>query len=79
MIQNAGHLITQGRSLNNMRALTVEQTTSMIIYACEAIIEKKAYLTEVDSKIGDGDHGIGMSGGMKKAKKHLRQKGRLLI
>lgn len=58
-----------------MRALTVEQTTSMIIYACEAIIEKKAYLTEVDSKIGDGDHGIGMSGGMKKAKEALEEKG----
>jgi dihydroxyacetone kinase-like protein len=58
-----------------MKALTVEQTTNMIIYACEAIIEKKAYLTEVDSKIGDGDHGIGMSGGMKKAKEALEAKG----
>lgn len=51
-----------------MRTLTVEQTTDMIIRACDAIISNKPYLTEVDSKIGDGDHGIGMSGGMEKAK-----------
>ena len=29
------------------------------------------YLTEIDSAIGDGDHGIGMCGGMQKAKKKL--------
>lgn len=51
-----------------MRTLTIEQTTDMIIRACEAIISNKPYLTEVDSKIGDGDHGIGMAGGMEKAK-----------
>ncbi|MFA9464557.1 MAG: dihydroxyacetone kinase subunit DhaL [Velocimicrobium sp.] len=55
-----------------MRGLTVEQTTDMVIYTCEAIIKNKPYLTEVDSKIGDGDHGIGMSGGMEKAKKELQ-------
>jgi len=54
-----------------MKALTIEQTTDMIIYACEAVISNKSYLTEVDSKIGDGDHGIGMSGGMEKAKAAL--------
>lgn len=31
----------------------------------------KPYLTEIDSAIGDGDHGIGMAGGMQKAKKKL--------
>ncbi|HML35867.1 MAG TPA: dihydroxyacetone kinase subunit DhaL [Bacillota bacterium] len=51
--------------------LTVEQTTDMIINACDAIVGQKAYLTEVDSRIGDGDHGIGMSGGMEKAKAAL--------
>lgn len=58
-----------------MRALTVEQTTEMIKAACDAIIESKPFLTEVDSKIGDGDHGIGMSGGMEKAKAALDDKG----
>ena len=57
-----------------MKRLNVEQTTDMIIAACDAIIENRPYLTEVDSKIGDGDHGIGMAGGMEKAKTALQAK-----
>lgn len=57
-----------------MQRLTIDQTTDMIIKVCDAIIDNKAYLTEVDSKIGDGDHGIGMSGGMQKAKQALHKK-----
>lgn len=54
-----------------LKLLTVDQTTDMIMKACDAIIENKPFLTEVDSKIGDGDHGIGMAGGMEKAKAAL--------
>lgn len=54
-----------------MKTMTVEQVTDMIIYACDAIIENKPYLTDIDSAIGDGDHGIGMAGGMAKAKEAL--------
>lgn len=54
-----------------MKTLTVQQTVQMIISACDAIISNVSYLTEVDSKIGDGDHGIGMAGGMEKAKSSL--------
>lgn len=43
----------------------------MILYIADKIIAKKSYLTEVDSAIGDGDHGIGMAGGMQKTKKKL--------
>lgn len=57
-----------------MKTLNVEQTQEMIEHVCDAIIESKLYLTEVDSKIGDGDHGIGMAGGMQKAKEELRLK-----
>ncbi len=57
-----------------MKSLTTAQTAKLIISACDAIIENKPYLTEVDSKIGDGDHGIGMSGGMEKAKEALLEK-----
>lgn len=57
-----------------MKILNVEQVTDMVICACDAIIENRPYLTEVDSKIGDGDHGIGMSGGMEKAKIALQEK-----
>ena len=57
-----------------MTALSVQQTYEMILKCCDAIVAKQDYLTEVDSTIGDGDHGIGMSGGMQKAKEALIKK-----
>ena len=57
-----------------MNRLDIEQTTDMVISACDAIIKNRPYLTEIDSKIGDGDHGIGMSGGMEKARTALNEK-----
>lgn len=57
-----------------MHTIDVETCKEMIIAACDAIIMNKPYLTEVDSKIGDGDHGIGMAGGMEKAKNALNAK-----
>lgn len=54
-----------------MKSLTIDQTKAMLISVADKIIESKPMLTEVDSKIGDGDHGIGMEGGFKKAKKKL--------
>lgn len=52
-------------------ALNVNSTKEMLIYIADKIIESKPFLTEVDSKIGDGDHGIGMAGGLQKAKDKL--------
>lgn len=49
------------------------QTRDMFIYISDKIVESKPYLTEVDSKIGDGDHGIGMSIGLEKAKEALEK------
>ena len=57
-----------------MKTLTIDQTVNMIEAVCDAIIENRDYLTEVDSKIGDGDHGIGMCGGMEKVKAALKGK-----
>lgn len=54
-----------------MKTLSVEQTKQMLISVADAIIENTDYLTEVDSKIGDGDHGLGMKGGMERAKDAL--------
>lgn len=54
-----------------MNKITVKQSKEMIIAACDAIVKSKPLLTEVDSVIGDGDHGIGMAGGMSKAKEEL--------
>lgn len=51
--------------------LNVQDTKNMLLYIADKIIAKKPYLTEIDSAIGDGDHGIGMAGGMQKAKRKL--------
>lgn len=53
--------------------LNSEDVRNMLIYIADKIIAKKPYLTEIDSAIGDGDHGIGMAGGMQKAKRKLLQ------
>lgn len=54
-----------------VEALDIEHAKEMLIYIADKIIESKPFLTEVDSKIGDGDHGIGMAGGLQKAKDKL--------
>lgn len=51
--------------------LNAQDARNMLLYIADKIIAKKPYLTEIDSAIGDGDHGIGMAGGMQKAKKKL--------
>ncbi len=54
-----------------INSIDIEQTKQMLISVADAIIENEPLLTEVDSKIGDGDHGIGMGLGMKNAKEKL--------
>lgn len=41
--------------------LNPEQVREMLLSAAKTIVEKESYLTEIDVKIGDGDHGIGMA------------------
>lgn len=52
-------------------SLTAQDAKAMLLYIADKVIEKKPYLTEIDSAIGDGDHGIGMAGGMQKVKEKL--------
>ena len=47
----------------------------MLLYVADQVIASKGFLTEVDSKIGDGDHGIGMERGMKNARDKLETMG----
>ncbi|SES78130.1 dihydroxyacetone kinase, C-terminal domain [Salinibacillus kushneri] len=54
--------------------LDVKQVKDMFLYVGEKVIENKPYLTKVDSAIGDGDHGIGMSVGFKSAEENLNKK-----
>ena len=50
-----------------MKTLSYSAARHMLMACADEIIKSKPYLTEIDSKIGDGDHGIGMAGGMQKA------------
>lgn len=50
-----------------IQVLNVQQTKEMIIHAGRKVIDSKERLTEIDSAIGDGDHGIGMALGFTKA------------
>ncbi|WWR15537.1 dihydroxyacetone kinase subunit DhaL [Lachnospiraceae bacterium JLR.KK008] len=63
-------VITRSRE-GELTELNAEDTRNMLLYIADQIIVNKPYLTEIDSAIGDGDHGIGMAGGMQKAKKKL--------
>jgi dihydroxyacetone kinase phosphoprotein-dependent L subunit len=51
-----------------LTTISEDNARSLISYVADRIIESKSLLTEIDSRIGDGDHGIGMAGGMGKAK-----------
>jgi dihydroxyacetone kinase phosphoprotein-dependent L subunit len=48
--------------------LNEDAVRGMLNYVADKIIENKPLLTELDSATGDGDHGIGMAGGMQKVK-----------
>lgn len=54
-----------------MNTLSFMQTRKMLMQVADKVIENKRYLTEIDSRIGDGDHGIGMYNGMTKGKEAL--------
>ena len=49
--------------VRQMGRITVETLQKMFADGARLIIEKEPYLTEIDSVIGDGDHGIGMKRG----------------
>lgn len=51
-----------------------EKSKEIINKVADVIIENKKYLTELDSAIGDGDHGINMSKGFNKVKEKLEAK-----
>lgn len=54
-----------------MTSMNAAQAKEMLLYVANSIIAAKPLLTEVDGAIGDGDHGIGMETGMKKARDKL--------
>lgn len=53
--------------------MDVEQVRKMFLYVSEQMLNNIDLLTEIDSKIGDGDHGIGMEIGFSNVKKELEK------
>lgn len=53
--------------------LDLEQTRDMLIFVANHLIANTDLLTEVDSAIGDGDHGVGMAIGANSGKKALTE------
>lgn len=58
-----------------MERLQVKMFQRMFICGAELIIEKEPYLTEIDTVIGDGDHGIGMKRGCEAVRMLLKKEG----
>ena len=46
-----------------MREITAEQVKRMMEEVARKVVDSEPYLTEIDLKIGDGDHGTGMKRG----------------
>ncbi|MBS4208134.1 dihydroxyacetone kinase subunit DhaL [Bacillus sp. FJAT-50079] len=59
-------------STKTLNSLTASQVKDMFLYVGEKVVESKPLLTKIDSAIGDGDHGIGMSVGFTKADENLK-------
>lgn len=51
--------------------LTVQDIKAWLIQVDELIQSKKAYLTELDQAIGDGDHGLNLARGFKEVTKKI--------
>jgi dihydroxyacetone kinase-like protein len=47
---------------------------SVVLALCDVIEQNKAYLSEVDGAIGDGDHGINMAKGFRLVRERLGEK-----
>ena len=53
--------------------MTSEECRQMFLAVAEKMVNSEAMLTEIDEKIGDGDHGIGMAFGFRNVKKELEE------
>jgi dihydroxyacetone kinase-like protein len=54
--------------------MTPAQIRDMFLFVADRVCDKESFLTEIDLKIGDGDHGFGMALGFKAVKKALSEK-----
>ena len=57
-----------------MQYFTNAGAGEIVLVMAERIIENRAYLSEIDGKIGDGDHGVNMAKGFGMAAERLKDK-----
>jgi dihydroxyacetone kinase phosphoprotein-dependent L subunit len=55
-----------------MEELGAEETNEMLLSVCESLIAAEKELCELDSYVGDGDHGITVTRGFKAVKEKLK-------
>ena len=55
-----------------MKKIYVKNMQKLLLCAADKIIENESYLTQIDTIIGDGDHGTGMKRGFTALKKMLK-------
>lgn len=54
--------------------INIQQMRNMLLFVAHKIVDSEKLLTEIDLKLGDGDHGFGMALGFKAVKKALEEK-----
>lgn len=57
-----------------MNTFNTQQLRDMFLYVAHKVVESEDFLTEIDLKLGDGDHGFGMALGFKAVKEALEGK-----
>ena len=57
-----------------MQTFTNASSGAIVLSMAERIVENRAYLSEIDGKIGDGDHGVNMAKGFAMAADRLKGK-----
>ncbi|PDT46616.1 dihydroxyacetone kinase subunit L [Sinorhizobium fredii] len=57
-----------------MQTLSNASAGGIVLSMADRIIESRAYLSEIDGKIGDGDHGVNMAKGFGMAAERLKGK-----
>lgn len=58
---------------DTMRTITEPQLQKALLHVCDLVVASEPMLTELDSIIGDGDHGTGMRDGFSELKANLAE------
>ncbi len=61
-----------------MQKLNNAGAGDIVLAMADRIVENRAYLSEIDGKIGDGDHGVNMAKGFNMAAERLKGQGKSL-